>query len=302
MSKIKRFRKNPMSIGVSVLHRLSGLITNDSLYLLLLYFFSQHKVLHLKDPQRFTEKIQWLKLHVRKPEMTTMVDKAAVKDYVANIIGHEYIIPTIGIWESFDKIDFGTLPDQFVLKTTHGGGSGGVVICRDKSKFNLEEAKAKLESSLKSDIYIHNREWPYKNVPRRIIAEKFIEIPDKQDLSDFKIYCFNGEPRYIQHIQDRHTDETIDFYDTEWNRMEFYGLNPLPRPSASASPRPSGLEKMLSAAQKLAVGLPFVRVDMYQIKDEVLFGELTFYPASGLGMFTPDKYDYILGDMLKLPK
>ena len=302
MNRLKRLFTDPLSYGVGIVQRLSKYISNDELYLKLLYFTSLHRPLNLKNPIRFTEKIQWLKLNVRKPIMTTMVDKAAVKEYVANIIGSEYIIPTIGLWNSFDDIDFDKLPEKFVLKTTHGGGGGGVVICRDKSKFNREEAKIKLESSLKSDIYQHYREWPYKDVPRKIIAEELIEIPEKKDLPDYKIFCFKGEPKYIQLIQDRHSKETIDFYDTEWNRMEFYGLNPLPRPSASASPRPSGLEKMLSAARKLAEGTEFVRVDMYQVDKDVLFGELTFYPASGLGVFTPDKYDEILGDMLKLPE
>jgi len=263
--------------------------------------------LDLKNPKTFTEKIQWLKLNNRKPEYTTMVDKYAVKKYVADKIGDKYIIPTLGVWNTFGEIDFDSLPGQFVLKTTHGGGSSGVVICRDKSSFDIKEAKQKLDRSLKTNNYWTYREWPYKNVPRRIIAEKFLEIPDKTDLTDYKFYCFDGEPRYIQVIQDRNTKETIDFFDTEWQHQEFTGLNPVGLtpgvPNAETSiVCPDNLDDMLDIARKLSKGIPFVRVDLYQTVEGVYYGEITFYPASGLGCFTPDEWNGHLGDLIKIPK
>ena len=282
----------------------------DATYLRLLYRFKMGHRLDLKNPQTFTEKLQWLKLYNRKPEYTTMVDKYAVKQYVANIIGDEYIIPTLGVWDKPEDIDWGSLPDQFVLKTTHGGGGGGVVICKDKATFEKTTAIPKLKESMASDIYSGLREWPYKDVPKRIIAEKFMapeKSPAPKDLPDYKFFCFNGEPRYCQVIRDRHTKETIDFYDMDWNHLEFVGLLP---PSNTADTisngltpvaRPEHLEEMKDICRKLAKDQPFVRVDLYVIDDKQYFGELTFYPASGIGIFTPEEWNGKLGDLLTLP-
>lgn len=272
----------------------------DKIYLSILFRAKLGKWINWKNPQTFNEKLQWLKLYNRNPKYTTMVDKYAVKDYVASIIGNEYIIPKLGVWNTPEEIDFDALPDKFVLKTTHGGGGGGVVICRDKATFDIEAARRKLNCSMKSDIYKIYREWPYKKVPRRIIAEKFIEFPDKTDLTDYKIYCFDGEPKYIQVIQDRHTKETIDFFDTDWNHLEFFGLNPIARPANQPIPKPANLEDMLRIAKKLSHDTKFIRVDLYHTGEDVYFGELTFYPASGLGTFTPTDYNHILGKMIEL--
>lgn len=276
----------------------------DATYLKLLYRFMMGHRLDLKNPQTFTEKLQWLKLYNRKPEYTTMVDKYAVKEYVGNIIGEEYIIPTLGVWDKPDDIDWDSLPNQFVLKTTHGGGGGGVVICRDKTTFNKANAKSKLEASMRGDIYKSLREWPYKNVPKRIIAEKFM-APEKslapKDLPDYKFFCFNGEPKYCQVIRDRHTNETIDFYDMYWNHQEFVGLNPVARNGLTPVARPENLDEMKDICRKLAKDIPFVRVDLYVIDDKKYFGELTLYPASGLGVFTPEEWNNKLGDLLTLP-
>lgn len=300
LSPISYF-KHPRLIGLSFLGHF-GWILSDKQYLKCRFRLEMGKKLNLKNPQTFQEKIQWLKLYDRKPEYTTMVDKAAVKQYVADIIGEDYVIPTLGVWETPDQIDFDSLPDQFVLKTTHGGGGGGVIICRDKSKLDIEAAKAKLKNSLSSDIYRNLREWPYKNVPRRIIADKFINLEGTQDLTDYKIYCFNGEPRYIQVIQDRHVKETIDFFDMDWNRQEFFGLNPVCRPSELPIGRPSGLQKMQEIAKTLSQDTKFLRVDLYNLNGKIYFGEITFYPASGMGIFTPEEYDLKLGKLISLPK
>lgn len=276
----------------------------DATYLKLLYRFRMGHRLDLKNPQTFTEKLQWLKLYNRKPEYTKMVDKDAVKEYVANIIGEEYIIPTLGVWDKPEDIDWGSLPNQFVLKTTHGGGGGGVVICKDKTTFDKTTAIAKLKESMASDIYSGLREWPYKNVPKRIIAEKFMapeKSPAPKDLPDYKFFCFNGEPKYCQVIRDRHTKETIDFYDMDWNHMPFVGLNPVARNGLTPVARPGNLDEMKEICRKLADSKSFVRVDLYVIDDKTYFGELTLYPASGMGVFTPSEWNDKLGDWLTLP-
>lgn len=275
----------------------------DKLYLSLRYRFTMGHWIDWKNPKTFTEKIQWLKIYNRKPEYTTMVDKYAVKQYVAHRIGEEYVIPTLGVWNRPEDIDWDSLPDRFVLKTTHGGGGGGVVICKDKSTFDRKAAITKLNESLASDIYSNLREWPYKNVPRRIIAEKFM-APQKsaapKDLPDYKFFCFNGEPKYCQVIRDRHTEETIDFYDMDWKHQEFVGLNPVARNGLTPVARPEHLDDMVKICRKLAAEIPFVRVDLYVIDDKEYFGELTFYPASGFGRWTTEDADAKIGRLLSL--
>lgn len=276
----------------------------DKLYLSLRYRFQIGHWIDWKNPKTFTEKIQWLKVYNRKPEYTTMVDKYAVKQYVADRIGEEYIIPTLGIWDKPEDIDWESLPNQFVLKTTHGGGGGGVVICKDKATFDKQSAIAKLNDSLVSDIYLSLREWPYKNVQKRIIAEKFmapVKNPIPTDLSDYKFFCFNGEPKYCQVIRDRYSKETIDFYDMEWNHQEFVGLNPVARNGLAPVAPPKHLNEMIQICKKLAKDIPFVRVDLYVIDEKQYFGELTFYPASGIGTFNLDVWNGRLGDLLTLP-
>lgn len=295
----KYYINNPRKIGVFLVRRL-GQWLPDELYLRLLYLFEIGKRLNLKRPRTFQEKIQWLKLNDRRPEYTNMVDKYAVKDYVSKMIGPEYVIPTLGVWNSFDEINFKKLPNKFVLKTTHGGGSCGVVICSDKSIFDIHKARRILETSLNSDIYTIMREWPYKNVPRKIIAEQLLEASNGMEIADYKIFCFNGEPKYIQVIKDRTTHETIDFFDTEWNHQVFTGLNPYSN-SLEPIPRPNNLEQMINIAKLLAKNKPFVRIDMYIVNNKVYFGEITFYPASGFGFFMPSEWDYLIGDLLILP-
>lgn len=275
----------------------------DTLYLKLVYQYRMGCKLNLKEPKTFTEKIQWLKLYNRRQEYSTMVDKFAVKKYVADLIGTEYIIPTLGVWNSVDFIDWDSLPDQFVLKTTHGGGNTGVVICKDKASFDRKAAIEKLKASLSSDIYLRLREWPYKNVSKRIIAEKFMTSKNNNaynDLTDYKFFCFNGEPKYCQVIRDRNTKETIDFYDSNWQHMEFVGLNPVASNGLTPVARPVLLDKMQNICRVLAKNIPFVRVDLYDIDDRLYFGELTFYPATGIGKFSPEEWNNKLGDLINL--
>ena len=304
LERLKRIIKNPRRIFIGLLTR-TALIWPDKLYLQLRFYFEMGQKLNVKSPKTFNEKLQWLKLYNRKPEYTMMVDKYAVKQYVADKIGEEYIIPTLGIWTRVEEIDWESLPNQFVLKTTHGGGSGGVVICKDKAKLDKIGASRKLQQSLNSDIYRNYREWPYKNVPKRIIAEKYmmesISLNEDSDLVDYKFYCFNGTPTYCQVIRDRNTNETIDFYDMEWNHMPFVGLNPVIGNGLNPVKKPLLLNKMIEICHTLSIDIPFSRIDLYVIDEKVYFGEITFFPASGIGTFTPTEWNYKLGKMIELP-
>ncbi len=259
--------------------------------------------LDLENPKTFCEKLQWLKLYDRKPEYTRMVDKYEVKKYVADKIGNEYIIPTLGVWDAPEDIEWEELPNQFVLKTTHGGGGNGVIICKDKTKLDIKAVCKQLHKSLNSDLYKTFREWPYKNVSKRIIAEKFMvsqvaSVPN--DLPDYKFYCFDGEPKYCQVIRDRHDKETIDFYDINWVHQEFVGLNPVARNGQTQVARPKNLDKMVDICRRLSAKLKFSRIDLYIIDDKEFFGEITLYPASGFGEFTPSEWNNRLGDLIKL--
>lgn len=306
MQSLKHYIKHPSSTLAAIIQRMSFLFPNDKLYLKILFRLRMGYALDLDNPQTFCEKIQWLKLFNRKPEYTQMVDKYAVKKYVANIIGEEYIIPTLGVWDRFEDIDFDKLPKQFVLKTTHDGGSYGIVICKDKDVFDYKAAKKTINRSLRRCSYKVMREWPYKNVKRRIIAEEYLECIGNTDLVDYKFYCFNGQPLYCQVIKDRNSKETIDFFDQHWRHQEFYGLNPKSNPNAIKQsiidiPRPSNYEIMINIASKLSNNIPFARVDLYNIEGKIYFGEITFFPASGFGVFTPSEWDYKLGNLIKLP-
>ncbi len=276
-------------------------IIPDKLYLAVKYRSHFGHWMSFKHPKTFNEKLQWLKLYNRKPEYTIMVDKYAVKQYVSDIIGKEYIIPTLGVWNSGEDIDWDNLPDSFVLKCTHD--SGGLIICKDKSQLDKTKAIKKLDNSLRHDFYLLGREWPYKDVPRRIIAEQYMEDdPNVNDLSDYKWWCFNGVPKFCQVIQNRSTKETIDFFDTEWNHQEFIGLNPKAVHADVLPLKPKNIEKHIQIAQELSKNIPFVRIDLYEIKGHTYFGEITFYPTAGTGRFTPSNYDEIIGAMIVLPE
>lgn len=275
----------------------------DTLYLKLVYRFKIGHRLNLKKPKTFTEKIQWLKLYNRRPEYTTMVDKYAVKQYVAALIGADHIIPTLGVWNKVEDIDWDSLPDQFVLKTTHGGGGGGVVICKDKSSFDRKLAIDKLKLSLASDIYLNLREWPYKNVPKRIIAEKFIAPGGSSattDLPDYKFFCFNGKVKFFKVDFGRFMDHHANYYSPAGVLQEFGEKEYLPN-SNYPIVLPDNLNEMVSLAERLSQNELFLRVDFYSVNGKIYFGELTFYPASGLGKFTPEEWDERLGDLIVLP-
>ena len=277
-------------------------ILPDRLYLDLQFYKSFHRFPNWRHPKSFNEKIQWLKLYDRNPEYVLLVDKYAVKQIVADKIGTEHVIPTLGVWERAEDIEWDKLPNQFVLKTTHGGGNNGVIVCRDKSAIDKAAVIEKLSKGLKHDSAAYGREWVYKDVKRRIIAEQYIApVSDVQDLPDYKWYCFNGEPKYCQVIQDRSTTETIDFFDTDWHHQEFTGLNPAAVPAAVPPARPVNLDTHIRIARELSKGMPYARIDLYETGEKIYFGEITLFPNSGLGMFTPNQYNEIIGRMIELP-
>lgn len=297
MNKLIRGLKDPLLIPLFFWRKCSHYIKSDKLYIRVHYLLCMKKRLHLNPPVTFNEKLQWLKLHDRRKEYTRMVDKAEAKKYVAEIIGEQYIIPTLGVWNRFDEIDFDTLPDQFVLKCTHD--SGGVVICKDKNKLDLRQARKVLERSLKRNYYYQTREYPYKNVKPRIIAEKYMVDESGTELKDYKFFCFNGEPKMLFIATDRPHDTRFDFYDTNFNHLPFKQGHPL---AAKPISKPKGFGQMLELAAKLSKGIPHVRVDFYDISGHIYFGELTFTHYSGAVPFEPSHWDYKIGEWLQLPE
>lgn len=269
---------------------------SDKDYIEKMYEKRFKRPLNLENPIRFSEKIQWLKLYNHRPEYTVMVDKEAAKGYVAGVLGEQYITPTLHVWNQFQDIDINVLPDKFVLKCTHD--SGGLLICTDKNKVDWRKEKRTFDRCLKRNYYSYSREWPYKGIKPKIIAESYMEN-NEDGLHDYKVWCFNGEPVYIQYITGRIGNETYEgFYDTDWNLQSFSFHNPLMKEPAK---KPKRLEELLCAAKKLAKDQPFVRTDFYVLEDgSIRFGEITFYPMSGMEKWTPDEMDLKLGKMIDL--
>lgn len=274
---------------------------DDREYLERLYRIKFGKPLDLENPKTFSEKMQWLKLYDRRPEYTRMADKYEAKQYVAGIIGEEYIIPTLGVWERFEDIDFDALPERFVLKCNHD--SGGVIICRDKAKLDREAAGQELTRKLARNYYVYNREWPYKNIHPRILAEPYMEDDEGSgELTDYKLHFFSGECRAILVARDRFSPGGLkkDFYSADWEHYDFTrGDSPN---AAKREPRPKQLEQMIELGKKLAGTYPFMRTDFYVIRGQIYFGEITFFPSSGTMRFHPDSWDRTFGDWITLPE
>ena len=270
----------------------------DSIYIQIYYFAHFKKFCDLKNPSTYNEKLNWLKLHDHNPVYPTLVDKYEAKEYVARIIGNEYIIPTLGVWDTFDDIDFEKLPNQFVLKCTHD--SEGLVIVKDKKKLDKNAAKEKIEAALKQNFYYIGREWPYKDVKHRIIAEQYMEDHVDGELRDYKFFCFDGEPKAMFIASDRASDHVkFDYYDLKFNHLDIKQKYPHAK---EALRKPVTFEKMIEFSKILSKGFPHVRVDFYEVDGHLYFGELTFYHFSGFMPFEPDRWDKVFGDWLKLPK
>lgn len=281
---------------------------DDKTFLKLRYRASFGKKLNLEHPVTFNEKLQWLKLYNRMPEYTIMVDKVKAKDYVAKLIGAEHIIPTLGVWDSPDEIDFDSLPNQFVLKCNHNSGLG-MCICRDKSTLDISEVKKALWKGLKEDYYLQGREWPYKNVPRKILAEKYmvdseydkkaIGKEDLQELTDYKFFCFGGEPfmMYVSHDHAEHA--TTDFFDMNYKLLPIRMKDPN---SENPPAYPKEFEEMKQYARMLSKNIPHLRVDFYVINHHVYFGEMTFFHNAAFSPVKPASWEIKLGNMINLPK
>lgn len=271
----------------------------DATFLKIRYRLRMSKKLNLTNPVTYNEKLQWLKLYYRRPDFPMMVDKATAKQYVSDIIGEEHIIPTLGIYNSVEEIDWDKLPNQFVIKCTHD--SGGLIVCKDKQKLNIDAAKRKLSRGLKKTYYWKNREWPYKNVPHRLIAEEYMVDESGYELKDYKFFCFDGEPKalFIATDRSKEDEETkFDFYDMDFNHLPFTNGHPN---ATNPIKKPDGFEEMKEIARKLSKGMPHVRVDLYDVNGHIYFGELTFFHWSGMKPFVPEEWDYKFGSWINLP-
>ena len=271
---------------------------DDRLYIESRYRAIFKKPIDLDNPVTFNEKMQWLKLYNQNPEYTDMVDKYLSKDYVVQRIGENFVAKLLGVWNSVDDIDFEELPGQFVLKTTHD--CGGVVVCKDKEKFDFKRAKRTLRKHMKREYFYHCREWPYKNVQPRIIAEEYLQDGNSSVLPVYKILCFDGEPKIIQTIQnDKKPNESIDYFDAEWNLLNLRQNFPN---SEKTLEKPEKLAEMLSIAKELSAGTSFIRIDLYSVNGEIYFSEFTFFSDAGYARFEPEEWDEKLGSWITLPK
>lgn len=291
---------NPLNVLKSIRHNMYYYFCPDKIYLSRIYKSIFGKKINWKNPTTFNEKLNWLKIYNRRPEYIRMVDKYEVKQYVADIIGEEYVIPTFGVWNHFNDIDFDKLPEQFVLKCTHD--SGGLVICRDKNTLDKESVKQKIDASLKRRYYYVGREWPYKYVKPRILAEKYVEnhvnVSDNNafhsdSLPVYKFFCFNGRPKMVQVIMnDKLPNETVDYFDMDWNHLNIRQVYDNCKFVLS---KPVVFDEMKEIATKLCENQPFIRVDLYEVNGNVFFSEFTFYSDCGFGVFEPESVDIELG-------
>lgn len=302
LKKIEKVLKHPIGSIILIAGFEKFKFIPDKKYISILYGYFMNQKLDIENPKTFNEKLQWLKLYNRKPEYTMMVDKYLVRDYIANKIGADYLIPLIGVWDSPEEICFSELPNQFVLKCNHNSGTG-MCICKDKSKADWESIKNGLYKGIKENYFYLGREWPYKNVPRKVIAEKFMVDESGCELKDYKVMCFNGEPKLIELHQGRFTDhQTQDYYDLEWNKTSIsQGNLSLFGNSTANTPRPDSLEEMLHLSRILAEGIPQVRIDWYSINGKLYFGEITFFDGSGFDPYDDPSDDLLLGSWIQLP-
>lgn len=301
ITKIKNYINNPLIFCRVVLNRFGSLIKNDATFVKMKWKISDMQYpLNLENPRSFNEKLQWLKLYDRKPVYTNMVDKVEAKKFVASIIGDEYIIPTIAVYNGVDEIDWDALPEQFVMKCTHD--SGGIVICKNKSELDRHKAVQIMTKGLKRHYFWQNREWPYKNVRPRIIVEEFMEDKKTGELRDYKFFCFDGivKALFVASERQKKGEETkFDFFDENYNHLPVINGHP----NALVPPeKPICFEEMKVLASKLSKGIPNLRVDFYEMNGKIYFGELTFSHWSGMVPFEPIEWDYKFGEWIHLPR
>ena len=296
--KIRDIIKNPYRIVLILGSRSYLKWMPDKLYLSICYKAIFGKKINWNNPTTFNEKLQWLKIYNRNSLFTQMVDKYEVRKYVEKKIGKEYLIPLLGVWDNYDEIDFSVLPEKFVLKCNHD--SGDIVICKDKTKFEKEKYRDKFNKNLRKNFYYIAREWPYKNVKPKILAEKFMKDDFSGELPDYKLFCFNGKTEYILVCSERFSEGGLKetFFDVNWKKCNIRRKN---HPNSDIEiPKPKNLELMMELAKKLSKDIPFLRVDFYEINGKVYFGELTFFPALGWSGFEPKQVDIQLGRLINL--
>ncbi|TDQ25503.1 ATP-grasp fold amidoligase family protein [Tenacibaculum caenipelagi] len=268
-------------------------------FLPFLYEYYTGKKLNLKNPQEFNEKIQWLKAFYQPKILNILVDKYAVREYVSEKIGEEYLNELYGVYDSFSEINFEELPEKFVLKAVHASSYN--LICTDKSKLNLNKVKKKVKKwQTANQYYRTGQEWAYKDVKPRLIAEKYLKDEERDSLTDYKFYCFNGKTTFLEVHLDRADNHKRAFYDFDFKQLPFRYVS-LEKSINEEIHKPATLEKMIELSEKLSVGFPFVRVDFYSVKNKIIFGEMTFYPSDGRKDFYPEEYNKKIGDMIKLP-
>lgn len=283
---------------IRFMNGLIGKLIPDSLYLKIKFRYNIGNNLNLKNPKTFNEKLQWLKLYDHNPKYIDLVDKFAVRKYVSEIIGEKYLIPLLGVYDNVEEINWEELPNQFVLKCTHGSGCN--IICTNKKNLDIAKANLKMNKWLKMNWYWYGREWPYKYIKPRIICEKYMVDESGTELKDYKLMCFNGKVKCSFVCLNRNTSSglNVDFYDMDWKNMPFQRRYPN---SGTIIHRPKEFNKMVDYAEKFSTDIPFLRVDFYETNGQLFFGELTFYPGSGFEEFTPESYDYLLGSWIDLP-
>ncbi len=299
IDKLIKAVKNPRTALLVLWGKTNTDKLSDEKFLKTKFHLAMGKKLDLENPQTFNEKLQWIKLYDRNPLYTKLVDKYLVRDYIKEVLGEEYLIPLIGAWDSPDEIDFDALPDKFVLKCNHNSGLG-MCICKDKSKLDIEKVKEELRKGMAQDYYLTQREWPYKDVPRKIIAEEFMIDNSGVGLRDYKFFCFNGEPKflYLSEGLDNHDTAAISFLTLDWKQASYERCDY--KPFKVLPEKPSQFDKMVEIAKKLSSGFDFLRVDLYEINGRVYFSELTLFTGAGFTPFKDEASDYEIGSMLKL--
>ncbi len=307
LNKINKTIKNPQ-MRFSILTSF-GIYKwmSDEKFLKKAFKIKMNRELNLDEPKTFNEKLQWLKLNNRKPEYTMMVDKYKVRDYIEEQLGEEYLIPLLGVWDKPEDINFDQLPNKFVLKCNHNSGLG-MCICKDKSKLDIEKVKKELNKGMKQNYYLTGREWPYKDVPRKIICEKYMEDNSSSGsnkdkaLVDYKFFCFNGVAESVMVCTERETGEPkFYFFDKEWN-LKKYNIRGKKAPKGFTIQKPDCIDEMFKIAEKLSKGIPYVRVDLYCINGLIYFGEMTFFPDSGFDANLLKEADEHWGGLLVLPE
>ena len=294
-------RNNPSFINAAICDNVRRLwlshLIPDKVFLKWVFKVHLHKPLNFTDPKGFNAKLQWMKIYDRNPDYVMLVDKLRVKEDIQNKIGAEYVIPTLGVWKSADEIDFDSLPNKFVLKCNHDSRS--VVVCKDKSKLDINKAKEHLNRCLRKNLYWWGREWPYKDVEPKVFAEQLLEERGEHDLKDYKLMCFGGEVKCSFVCSERFEAGglKVTFFDRDWKKMPFIRHYPS---SNKVIPKPQTYDKMIVLAEKLSQGLRLVRVDFYEVEGQLYLGDLTFFPGSGFEEFIPDCWDEKIGDWIKI--